>query len=69
MFVECNGLSIGGQDVEIQSFYLIAEVVVEVRDQLIQKQAGYTLLSVGLAHSEGQDIPNLENNSLGHRDV
>ena len=60
MLVECYSLSICCQYVEIQSFDLITEVVIEVRDQLIKKQAGNTLLPVRLAHSKRQNITNLE---------
>ena len=47
MFIEVNALSICGENMEIQSLHLVEVVTVQVRDQLIQKKAGNTLLPEG----------------------
>ena len=60
MFIEPNGLSIGSEDMKIESFDLIAVVCVQVRYQLVQEQAGNPLLPVGGRHSERQNVTDLE---------
>ena len=45
MFIEGYSLSIGGENMEIQSLDLIIIIVVEVRNELVQQQAGNSLLS------------------------
>ena len=47
VFIEVNGLSICSENMKIESLHLVTVVTVQVRDQLIQKKAGNTLLPVG----------------------
>ena len=52
VFIEGYSLSIGGENMKIQSLDLIIVIVVEVRNELVQQQASNSLLSEVLAHSQ-----------------
>ena len=60
MFIEVNDLSIGSENMKIESLHLVTVVTVQVRDQLIQQKAGNPLLPVGGGDSQRQDVSNLK---------
>ena len=58
MLIEGNCLSVGGEYMKVKCLHLTKLLACQVRDQLIQQQACYTLLPELLTHAQGEDVSN-----------
>ena len=59
MLVERDSLSVGSENMKVESLDLTELLAGEVGYELIQKQACNSLFSVLLAHTQWQDVANL----------